>query len=227
MKLKKLNIMKTRPDISDAEIQSLMDFDKVLQRHASPSRSPLWRSEAGGRRWRYLPIIAISTVLSLVLVTAWFFIQPGEEKAPVVTKAPEPKKDVQPVEIVPQKPAEVIVKKQKPDISQPKETPTDVYIEAEPVNGYDDLYAYFEKELKYPVEVAVAAEGDVEVTFVINREGKPEHIKFVNSLGPEFDKEVIRVINNMPGWKPAMQNGKPVPARISQSFTFSIKSKGL
>lgn len=211
MKLKKFNIMKTRPDISDAEIRSMMDFDKVLRRHAS------------ARRWRYLPVVAIA----LVLITAWFLVQPREEKTPIVTKAPEGKKEVKPIEVVPPKPAEVVVKKQKPESPQPKAIPADVYIEAEPVNGYDDLYAYFGKELKYPPEVAVAAEGDVDVTFVINREGKPEHIKFVNSLGPEFDQEVIRVINNMPGWKPAMQNGKPVPARISQSFTFSIKSKDL
>ena len=212
MKSKKLNIMKTRPQISDAEIQSMMDFDKVLHQHAS------------AKRWRYIPVIAGVLV---ALVAGWFFLKPTAEKIPVATTQPGPKEEIKPTEVLTPKPAEVIVKKQKQEVSQPKEATADIYTEAEPVSGYDDLYAYFEKELKYPADASVAAEGDVAVTFVINKKGKPEQIKFINSLGPEFDKEVIRVINNMPGWKPATQNGKPVPAKISQSFTFDVKSKDL
>jgi TonB family protein len=143
-----------------------------------------------------------------------------------VTVTTEPQRKVKPVEVVIQKPAEVQtqkkIEKPKAETPQPKDTP-DTYTEAEPINGYEDLYSYFEKELKYPSEVTSAVEGDVSVTFVINKNGRPDQVQFINSLGPEFDKEVIRVINNMPEWKPAMQNGKPVPAKITQSFTFSIK----
>lgn len=224
MKSKKLNVMKTRPDISDAEIQSMMDFDKVLQLHKTARRS------------RSIMMIIGSGVI-IALIVGWAILNRDEKetttndtnvivpdkKEPIT----EPQSEQEPVQKeekkVVTKPVEVPKKLEQRETAPVPATPADVYVEAEPVNGYEDLYAYFEKELKYPSDVANAVEGDVAVTFVLNRNGKPEQIKFINSLGPEFDTEVIRVINNMPEWKPATQNGKPVPAKISQSFTFSIK----
>jgi TonB family protein len=225
MKSKKLNIMKTRPQISDHEIHAMMDFDKVLQLHKS------------AKRWKYISIITGSAV-AIALIIGWAITEvdrsgesPAQQAAVVV---PEKKQPIttpdQKQEQTEQQEKKVVTKSAEAPVKQTRDTgvakapEADVYVEATPVKGYDDLYAYFDKELTYPVNATVAAEGDVAVTFVINKDGKPEQIKFLNSLGPEFDKEVIRVINNMPGWKPATENGKPVRAKINQSFTFSINN---
>ncbi len=209
MKLTKLNIMKTRPEISDDEIHAMMDFDKVLQQHNSEKK--LKTTSA-----------IVASCMVIALVATWWYFRPVEEVAPAVVPevqqqeqpiAPEQKKDLEQQEVKSLKPVEIKKK--------PIET-ADVFTEAEPVVGYDNLYSYFEKELTYPADLKEKVSGEVDVTFIINRDGKPEQIKFLNSLGPEFDTEVTRVVTNMPAWKPATQNGKPVPTKISQTFTFSL-----
>jgi protein TonB len=99
-----------------------------------------------------------------------------------------------------------------------------VFIQAEPVAGYPALYEYFMRELKYPAEaVADSVQGVVSVMFTINAQGKPEKIQVEQSLSPALDREAMRVIANMPAWKPATYNQKPMPSRISLPLTFQIK----
>jgi len=99
-----------------------------------------------------------------------------------------------------------------------------VYQQAEPVNGYPDLYAYFDNELKYPAAaVKDSVQGVVTVVFTVNAAGKAEDVKIENSLGQPFDEEVIRVLENMPLWKPAYYNGKLVKSKVSLPLTFQLK----
>jgi TonB family protein len=98
-----------------------------------------------------------------------------------------------------------------------------VYRQAEPRDGYPVLYAYFEKNLVYPrAAVKDSVEGVVNVVFSIDAEGKPKNITIENSLGPLFDQEAVRLLNNMPLWKPASYNGKVVPSKISLPITFAL-----
>jgi TonB family protein len=104
--------------------------------------------------------------------------------------------------------------------------PAVVYVQAEPIDGYEALYAYFSKELIYP-EAAVkdSVEGVLIVKFLINKEGKPEQIQTSGSLGVLFEKEAVRLIEHMPLWKPATLNGKPVSSKLSIPLTFQLQKK--
>lgn len=101
-----------------------------------------------------------------------------------------------------------------------------VYVQAEPIDGYEALYAYFNKELIYP-EAAVkdSIEGVLIVKFLINKEGKPERIETSGTLGILFDKEAARLIEHMPLWKPATVNGKPIASKLSVPLTFQLHNK--
>jgi periplasmic protein TonB len=91
------------------------------------------------------------------------------------------------------------------------------------VNGYPDLYAYFDRELIYPpAATRDSTQGIVTVLFSINAQGKADDIRIENSLGKEFDDEVFRVIRNMPLWKPAYYNGKIVKSKVSLPLTFKL-----
>ena len=104
------------------------------------------------------------------------------------------------------------------------ETAESGYIQAEPVQGYAELYEYFNANLVYPVEaLKYSIQGVHTISFVINTQGMPEQIEIVKSLGPSFEKECKRLIENMPAWKPARLNGKPVPSKISLPLTFQIQ----
>ncbi len=101
---------------------------------------------------------------------------------------------------------------------------TPVYNQAEPVEGYAHLYDYFNKELVYPVAALKdSIQGVITVSFTINKDGLPENLQFINSLGPPFEEEARRLILNMPSWKPATLNGQPVASRLSLPLTFQIR----
>lgn len=214
--------MRTPPDVSDEEIHAMMDFDAVLARRHTAKKTR--------GNWKFIA----PAIVALVVVT-WMMWEQSESETqisqPVVEKTP-----VQTPQIVPEPVQEKVEITRKPVEARPqaskvspKETATssntvaDVYTEAEPLNGYPDLYNYFQKELTYPAEAKKdSIEGIVSVSFVINRNGKPEQIRILNSLGVAFDNEVIRVISGMPEWKPASLNGKPMPAKISMPLTFQV-----
>src|SRR5690606_25878368 len=97
------------------------------------------------------------------------------------------------------------------------------YIQAEPAGGYEMLYDYFNKNLNYPIEaVKDSVQGVITVSFVITNKGTTENIEFKKSLGEPFEHEALKLIREMPPWKPATLNGKPVSSRIVLPLTFSI-----
>ncbi len=100
---------------------------------------------------------------------------------------------------------------------------TPVYKQAEPINGFSHLYNYFNSELVYPSEALKdSIQGVIVVSFTINEDGIPEDLKFSNSLGRPFEEEATRLINNMPPWKPATLDNKPIISRLSLPLTFQI-----
>jgi TonB family protein len=127
-------------------------------------------------------------------------------------------KDLTPGELVPPSKKSVLQQNAQAEIKEAG------YMQAEPLLGYPDLYEYFNANLVYPPEALKdSIQGVQTVSFVINAEGKPEQIEVVKSLGEPFEKEVKRLIENMPEWKPATLNGKPVSSKISLPLTFQIQ----
>lgn len=134
----------------------------------------------------------------------------------------------EPAVVTKKAPQDISHEKKNEPVSPEKNAVTEVideyeYNEAVPLAGIDDLYNYFDTELQYPSEaVADSVNGVMLVSFIINTEGKPEQIEIIRSLGAPFDAEAVRVINNMPLWRPATVNGKPINSKINIPLTFHI-----
>ncbi len=234
--------MSQRPQVSDEEIKGFMDFQDVLTQRDKQIRII--------ERTSYVKKIVVYSI-AIVAVAVFWFIQTKEEpviKQPQVqTKShevvvPDTKQEQaasvneKTVESTPSvssaKPSEK-VKKDKiepeqvsppPAVEEQKPAEESSYVQAEPARGYQDLYDYFAKNLIYPKEMMKdSIQGVSTVTFVINKDGHPGKIEVTNSLGAAFDKEIARLIENMPDWKPALLNGKPVPSRISLPVTFQLQ----
>jgi murein L,D-transpeptidase YafK len=60
--------------------------------------------------------------------------------------------------------------------------------------------------------------ANVVVEFIVDVDGVPTNFKVVNGVNPDFDDELITVLEQMPTWQPAQLNDKPVPKKIKQSF---------
>ena len=52
-------------------------------------------------------------------------------------------------------------------------------------------------------EIMYETTGLIEVSFIVKKNGKVSCARIKKSLTPEIDKEVLRVINEMPSWSPA------------------------
>lgn len=217
-----------QPEITDEEIKGMMDFQQVLDGHrkAVATRS--------AKKWS----IAISgaIIASVCVYYATRSTSTPEHNAPQPSKLSEQRNPVTTIDSAVKK-TEAPTPVAKP-LSLPKNEPglptakpsveatkVDVYLQAEPVEGYPHLYKYFNDQLSYPHEAAKdSIQGVVSVTFIVRPTGVVDHITITNSLGPLFDAEALRVMQGMPPWKPAQLNGKAVPSKMSVPLTFRIET---
>lgn len=101
--------------------------------------------------------------------------------------------------------------------------------------GIDSLYAFLNKNVRYPQKaVEKKIEGKVFVRFVIEKDGSITNARILRDIvygSEEADSmaaelgcgaEIIRVINMMPKWKPAVNNGKVVRYEFSLPVKFSL-----
>ncbi len=88
--------------------------------------------------------------------------------------------------------------------------------------GLDKARDYIAQNIKYPT---TGIEGKVFVNFVVESNGKVSNVKIVKSINPDIDKEVVRVIENMPDWTPGKQRGKNVPVQFTIPVVFNLNDK--
>lgn len=90
--------------------------------------------------------------------------------------------------------------------------------------GQAAMMKWLSENVKYP---AIATENNIQgrvmVSFVVERDGSISNVKVVRGVDPSLDKEAVRLINDMPKWKPGMQTGKPVRARFNIPVTFKLR----
>jgi TonB family protein len=93
--------------------------------------------------------------------------------------------------------------------------------------GEKALFEYINTNTRY-LQSAVndSIEGRVILKFVIKANGETRDIQVLRSLRYDLDNECIRVIKEMPIWKPARQNGVPVPIWYVIPFHFWLKNNG-
>lgn len=95
--------------------------------------------------------------------------------------------------------------------------------QAEFPGGFEALGKFLAKNMKYPaVARRMGTEGSVFVSFVIDKEGNISNLEVIKGLSAECDREAIRVIQQMPPWKPGKQNGKPVRCRFVLPIKFKL-----
>jgi protein TonB len=86
------------------------------------------------------------------------------------------------------------------------------------------LLSYLYRQIKYPV---VAKDNEIEgvvvVEFVIDKEGQVGGIKVLRGIGGGCEKEVVRVVKNLPEWIPGKQNGRPVAVLYRIPVKFELQ----
>ena len=93
--------------------------------------------------------------------------------------------------------------------------------------GQTGLDNYVENHLDYPQQALddnIA--GVVRVSFVVDEHGKVVNPKILGDkkLGAGLDEEALRVVNQMPEWKPGKVRGKNVKTRVQLPFRFVVEA---
>jgi TonB family protein len=90
--------------------------------------------------------------------------------------------------------------------------------------GSEKLKRYLGRELRYPGSaLRDNLQGTVMVTYTVDTGGQVTNPQVTTSVRSDVDQEALRLVNNMPRWKPAMINNQPVPVEYSSPVTFRIK----
>lgn len=97
------------------------------------------------------------------------------------------------------------------------------FVEVMPAFGDDgDLGKYLQNQLNYPkLAMDNNVMGIVEVVFDVDEKGQVSNVNITKGIGFGCDEEAMRVITNMPNWKPGIQNGRAVPVRLRLPISFS------
>lgn len=90
--------------------------------------------------------------------------------------------------------------------------------------GEGEMYAFIQKQLKYPVTAQESGiQGRVIVRFVVTATGEISDVKVLRGIDPACDKEAMRVVNMMPKWVPGKQNGRNVAVYFTLPIIFKLQ----
>lgn len=104
--------------------------------------------------------------------------------------------------------------------------PSALDIQAEFPGGLKGFYAYLGEHLKYPsLAKEMRIQGKVFVEFIVNADGKVSDIKIIRGLNGGLNEEAIRVMSQMPDWKPGEKRGKKVASKYKLPITFRLRTK--
>lgn len=99
------------------------------------------------------------------------------------------------------------------------------YVEQMPQPTFN-MNEYLAANLNYPKKaINNNIEGRVTVNFIVNTDGSISNPQVVGRRienGELLEEEAIRVIKNMPKWKPGKQNGRAVRVYYTQPVMFKL-----
>ena len=83
---------------------------------------------------------------------------------------------------------------------------------------------YVAQHIKYPKEAMEKnIQGKVFVQFIISKTGEVTDVKVARAVHPLLDAEAIRVVQEMPNWKPGTQRGKAVRVSYTVPINFQLQ----
>lgn len=85
------------------------------------------------------------------------------------------------------------------------------------------MHEFVYDNLQYP-EVALknGVSGRVQVSFVVDVNGKVTDVKIARGKTPELDAEALRIINLLPDFTPGRKNGVPIECKYIMTVVFRL-----
>lgn len=91
--------------------------------------------------------------------------------------------------------------------------------------GNAAMMKFLSENIRYPVIAQEnGIQGRVICNFVVERDGSITDVNVVRGVDPSLDKEAVRVIEQMPNWKPGRQRGQAVRVRFTLPVVFRLQN---
>jgi TonB family protein len=116
------------------------------------------------------------------------------------------------------------------DTLRPLQSGEEVYMVVEQMpefpGGTTELFKYLAQNIRYPAEAREKrVQGKVFVSFTVSERGAIREPKVTKGLGAGIDEEALRVVLNMPAWKPAKQSGRPAAVQYLLPIQFLLEEE--
>ena len=111
------------------------------------------------------------------------------------------------------------------EVEKPKEE-LFLIVEQQPEfpGGNAALLSFLQKNLRYPRAASNAnISGKVYVQFVVNTDGSIQNAEVTKGIGFGCDEEALRVVQQMPRWKPGRQSGRAVRVKFTLPIVFALE----
>ncbi len=115
-----------------------------------------------------------------------------------------------------------------PEVEEEIEIPDDtifdnVEVQPEFPGGYSAFLQYLSNTIKYPrIALEGGITGTVYIQFILEKDGTPTDIKVLRGVAGGCTEEAVKAIENMPPWRPALQNMKPVRYKFYIPVKFTL-----
>ena len=118
----------------------------------------------------------------------------------------------------------------KPIVKKPKPEDNEIYESAEHMptypGGVAELMKFIGEKMQYPQEaLADSAQGIVQVSFIVEKDGTPKEFEVLDEHHPALEAEAVRVLQQMPKWKPATQKGVKVRVEYVVPVKFTLPNQ--
>jgi TonB family protein len=95
------------------------------------------------------------------------------------------------------------------------------YLPPMPVGGNSTFREFVKNNLRYPASgLEDEIKGMVKLKFTVGSNGQISNMEVLKSLGEDFDREAIRLVNEGPKWEPAKENGRVVERDVKVKIRF-------
>jgi TonB family protein len=89
--------------------------------------------------------------------------------------------------------------------------------------GEEARLKFLQENIVYPkIALETGLEGRVQVSFVVEPDGRITNVELLRGRAPSLDEEALRVTKLMPRWKPGKQQGEAVRVQYQMPITFTL-----
>lgn len=95
------------------------------------------------------------------------------------------------------------------------------YRSAAPADGIVEYNRWIEKNIRYPEEITPRVRQEVEIVFTVMPDSTLTRLEAVRSPGEAFTKEALRLVEEGPGWIPALHDGHLAEEKVRLTIVFN------